>query len=65
MEINEFAQKVLKAVEKELGGEYRAELKEVRKNNGVKLHGLLILQPGKMWCRPSIWTTFMRLMRTG
>jgi len=47
MEINEFAQKVLKAVEKELGGEYRAELKEVRKNNGVKLHGLLILQPGK------------------
>ncbi len=47
MEINEFAQKVLKAVEKELGVEYRAELKEVRKNNGVKLHGLLILQPGK------------------
>ena len=47
MEINEFAQKVLKAVEKELGAEYRAELKEVRKNNGVRLHGLLILQPGK------------------
>lgn len=47
MEINEFAQKVLKAVKKELGGACQAELKEVRKNNGVRLHGLLILQPGK------------------
>lgn len=43
MEINEFAQKVRRAVERELGEEYRAELKEVRKNNGVMLHGLLIL----------------------
>lgn len=45
MEINEFAQKVRRAVEKELGGEYRTELKEVQKNNGVLLHGLLILSP--------------------
>lgn len=43
MEINEFAQKVRRAVERELGEEYRAELKEVQKNNGVMLHGLLIL----------------------
>ena len=45
MEINEFAQKVRRAVEKELGGAYRTELREVRKNNGVLLHGLLILSP--------------------
>lgn len=45
MEINEFAQKVRRAVEMELGGAYRAELKEVQKNNGVLLHGLLILPP--------------------
>lgn len=43
MEINEFAQKVRRAVERELGEKYRIELKKVQKNNGVMLHGLLIL----------------------
>lgn len=43
MEINEFAQKVRDAMAKELGEEYHVELKEVRKNNGVLLHGLLIM----------------------
>ena len=42
MELNEFTQKVRKAIEKEFGEEYQVELKEVRKNNGVLLHGLLI-----------------------
>lgn len=42
MNINEFAQKVCKAVGEELGAKYNVELKEVRKNNGVLLHGLLI-----------------------
>ncbi len=42
MEINEFSNKVRSAVERELGGEYRVELKEVCKNNGIMLHGLLI-----------------------
>lgn len=42
MEINEFAQKVRDAMTKELGEEYRVELKTVRKNNGVLLHGLLV-----------------------
>lgn len=54
MEINEFAQKVRRAVEKELGGAYRAELKEVRKNNGVLLHGLLIL-PANSNVAPTIY----------
>lgn len=45
MELNEFAQKVRRAVEKELGGVCRADLKEVKKNNGVLLHGLSILSP--------------------
>lgn len=43
MEIREFAKKVCMAVEKELGESYTTELKEVKKNNGVMLHGLLIL----------------------
>lgn len=45
MKINEFAQKVCRAVEKELGKPYRTELKMVQKNNGVEFHGLLILLP--------------------
>ena len=43
MEINEFAKKVCNALKKELGGSCRVECKEVKKNNGVILHGLLIL----------------------
>lgn len=42
MEINEFAQKVQDAMKRKLGEEYCVELKEVRKNNGVLLHGLLV-----------------------
>ncbi len=43
MEINIFAGKVRNAVEKKLGGAYKVEVREVQKNNGVILHGLLIL----------------------
>lgn len=43
MEKNEFASKVCRAVKKELGEEYRVEIKEIRKNNGILLPGLSIL----------------------
>lgn len=43
MGIKEFAGKVCNAVEKTLGEEYRVEVKVVQKNNGIRLHGLLIL----------------------
>lgn len=43
MEINEFAGKVRDAVEKKLGKTYKVEVREVKKNNGVVLHGLLIV----------------------
>lgn len=43
MEINEFAGKVRDAVGKKLGATYKVEVREVQKNNGVILHGLLIL----------------------
>lgn len=46
MGIKRFAQKVREALEKRLGEAYRVEVKEVRKNNGVILHGLLILNDG-------------------
>lgn len=42
MELNEFTGKVRRAVEKEFGKEFKVELKEVRKNNGVILHGLFL-----------------------
>lgn len=45
MGINEFSRKVCSAVEKELGKNYKVELKEVKKNNGVLLHGMLIHLP--------------------
>lgn len=43
MEISEFTEKVRKAMKKELGESCRVECKEVKKNNGVVLHGLLVL----------------------
>ena len=42
MDITDFAQKVCKAVKEKLSDQHTVELKEVRKNNGVLLHGLLI-----------------------
>ena len=42
MEMKEFARKMCSAVAGELGNEYTVELKEVKKNNGVVLQGLLI-----------------------
>lgn len=47
MEINAFADKVCKAVKRELGADYRVEVKKVRKNNGVVHYGLLILPKGQ------------------
>lgn len=43
MEITEFAQKVRARAEEVLGEGYRVEVRQVRKNNGILLHGLLIL----------------------
>ncbi len=44
MEIKEFATKVCRAIERELGENYTTEVKEVTKNNGVVLLGLMIKQ---------------------
>lgn len=42
MELNEFAGKVCAAVQIELGDGYRIELREVKKNNGVLMRGLMV-----------------------
>ncbi len=42
MEIHEFARKVSTALQAELGEGYHVEYREVRKNNGVFLCGLLV-----------------------
>lgn len=43
MELKEFTKKICKAMEREFGEECRVELREVPKNNGVVLHGLLLV----------------------
>lgn len=60
MEMNEFAQKVLAAVKGKLGEDYRVEIKEVRKNNGVLLHGLVILSE----TRNVVPTIYLEIFRT-
>ena len=42
MEMKQFGEMVCDAVRKELGSGCKAEVKEIRKNNGILLHGLLI-----------------------
>lgn len=44
MEIKEFAIKIRKAMIEVLGEEYEVKLQEVQKNNGVLLHGLIIMK---------------------
>ena len=65
MEINEFAKKVCSALKKELGASCRVECKEVRKNNGVILHGLLIL-PENRNVAPTIYLdSFLEAYESG
>lgn len=47
MGIQEFAQKICDAVERELGGGCHAQMREVRKNNGILRQGLLIHRQGQ------------------
>ena len=47
MDMETFAGEICAAVEKELGIGFRAEVREVRKNNGVLLHGLLVSSEGQ------------------
>ena len=65
MEIKEFAEKVCNAVKIELGKGYRVELKEVRKNNGVVLHGMLILSHKKNVVPTIYLDTFLEEYESG
>lgn len=65
MEINEFVRKVCNAVKKELGPDYRVEHKEVRKNNGVILHGLLILTEDQNVAPTIYLDTFLEAYESG
>lgn len=47
MNMNEFGLKVQKAIESKLGEGYQVRLQEVAKNNGVILHGLLIMEENR------------------
>lgn len=47
MELQKFAEKVVRALEEFYGEDSRIETHEVYKNNGLKLQGICILMPGK------------------
>lgn len=65
MNINDFAEKICKAVKKELGASYRVECKEVRKNNGVILHGLLVLGENQNVAPTIYLDTFLEAYEAG
>ncbi|WP_251207328.1 DUF5688 family protein [Acetatifactor aquisgranensis] len=65
MNINEFAEKICSAVKKELGAGYRVECKEVRKNNGVILHGLLVLGEDRNVAPTIYLDTFLEAYEAG
>ena len=64
MEISTFKVKVQKAVSEVLGQEYTVELREVQKNNGVLLQGLMI-RKGQDNVTPTIilFSFFLRRLR--
>lgn len=73
MQINEFTEKVQKVLIRELGEEYQVEIREVRKNNGIVLHGLMVLSQNSniaptiyldsLWEAYEGGTTFSEVMR--
>ena len=65
MRIEEFTEKVRDAVEKGLGNGHRVEAKEVRKNNGVTLHGLVVLEEGQNVAPTIYLDTFLEAYESG
>ena len=65
MRIEEFTEKVRDAVEKGLGNGYRVEAKEMRKNNGVILHGLMVLEEGRNVAPTIYLDTFLEAYGSG
>ena len=65
MDINEFAGKVCNAMRKTLGADCRVECKEVRKNNGVILHGLLVLGENRNVAPTIYLDTFLEAYEAG
>lgn len=65
MEMNVFAEKLQRGIQKMLGAETKVTIREVRKNNGVLLHGLMIIKPGEN-VSPTIYlNAFLELYQQG
>jgi len=65
MKMEQFADKLYKEIVKELGREVRAEVREVRKNNGVILHGLLVRKQGQDVAATIYLDTFLEAYESG
>ena len=65
MKIEEFVEKVRSELGKELGDGYRVEPKEVRKNNGVILHGLMVSEQGQNVVPTIYLDTFLEAYESG
>lgn len=65
MEISGFAQKVRDAVEEKLGGGYKVEAREVKKNNGMILYGLSIAEQGNIVVPVIYLESFLEAYKSG
>ena len=65
MEMDVFAKKVCKAVGEGLGRGFHIEVKDVRKNNGVILHGMLVTREGQNVAPTIYLDTFLNAYESG
>lgn len=65
MDMETFAKKICTAVKEKLGGKFRTEIREVRKNNGILLHGLLISPEGQTVVPTIYLEPFLKAYETG
>lgn len=65
MDMEVFARKICAALKGRLGGGYKVEVKETRKNNGIILHGLLASPEGQKVVPTIYLETFLKAYESG
>ena len=65
MEIDRFAERLCDALERDLGDGYHVERRQVRKNNGVVLEGLLVFSPDQNLAPTIYLDSFLEAYRSG
>jgi hypothetical protein len=65
MEMEAFVRKACKAVGERLGSGFRVEARDVRKNNGVILHGMSVMKKGQNVAPTIYLDTFLEAYESG